>query len=80
VLFSLKVDLILTYNIIFGLVDPHAYKFFKLRQDSIIRGHDFKIIPEHFAIDIRKHYISQRIQQAWNELPPHRILLPAPCS
>jgi len=66
----LKADLILTYKIIFGLVDLHAEKFFKLHLDNTTRGHEFKIIPEHSVIDIRKHFITQRISQVWNELPP----------
>jgi len=44
--------------------------FFKLRQDSITRGHDFKISPRHSVIDIG--YVSG-ISQAWNELPPEII-------
>jgi len=64
----------LSYKIIFGFVDLDAEKFFKLRRDSIItRGHDFKIIAEHSVIDIRKHFISRRISQAWNKLPPQII-------
>jgi len=34
------------------------------------RGHEFKIIPERSVIDIRKHFIAQRISQVRNELPP----------
>ena len=66
----LKADLILTYKIIFVLVDLHAEKFFRLRLDNTTRGHEFKIIHEHSVIDIRKHFIAQRISQVWNELLP----------
>ena len=69
----LKADLILVYKIIFGLVDVDTDKFFKLRQDSITRGHDFKVIPEHSVIDVRKHFICQRIAHVWNELPPSAV-------
>ena len=48
-------------------MDLHAEKFFKLRLDNTTRGHEFKIIPEHSVIDIRKHFITQRISQVWNE-------------
>lgn len=66
----LKADLILTYKIIFGLLDLHVEKLFKLRLDNTTRGHEFKIIPEHSVIDIRTHFITQRISQVWNKLPP----------
>jgi len=51
-------------------VDLHTEKFFKLRTDNTTRGQEFKIIPEHSVIDIRKHFITQRISLVWNELPP----------
>jgi len=51
-------------------VDLHAEKSFKLRLDNTTRGHEFTITPEHSVIDIRKHFIAQRISQVWNELPP----------
>ena len=50
-------------NNIFGLVDLHTEKLFKLRLDNTTRGHEFKIIPEHSVIDIRNHFFVQRISQ-----------------
>jgi len=71
----LKADLILVYKIIFGFVDLDAEKFFKLCLDNSTRGHEFKIIPEHSVISIRKHFIAQRISQVGlcNELLPQTV-------
>ena len=69
----MKADLILTYKIIFGLVDLDAEKFFKLRLNNTACGPEFNIILEHSVIDIRKHFIAQRISQVWNEFPPQIV-------
>ena len=50
----LKADLLLTYKIIFALVDVDCDNYFNVRRDNITRGHRFRIIPEHSVINRRK--------------------------
>jgi len=37
---------------------------------SELRGHDFKLYNQYNRLNIRKHFFSQRVIDAWNQLPP----------
>jgi hypothetical protein len=65
----LKFDLILTYKIIFGLVDTNVTDFFIMRTSSTTRGHPYKIFAEHCSLDCRKYFFSNRVTEPWNNLP-----------
>ena len=45
--------------------------FFKLSGDSKVRGHTFKIVKNSFRLDVRKNFFSNRVVDAWNELPQY---------
>ena len=65
----LRLDLVLTYKIIFGMTDFECSKIFTLNKNST-RGHQYKILPEHGVFDIRRNYFSCRVVRVWNGLPP----------
>ena len=37
--------------------------------DSKVRGHTCKIVTNTFCLDVRKYFFSNRVVDAWNELP-----------
>jgi len=66
-------DLVLTYIIIFGLIDLNMSDYFTLPSSSgcsaTTRGNPYKLCVNHCRIDVRKHF-SERIIRVWNSLPP----------
>ena len=62
-LLRLKADLLLTYKIIFALVDVDCDNYFNVRRDNITRGHRFRIIPEHSVINRRKFFFQPKDMQ-----------------
>jgi ribonucleases P/MRP protein subunit RPP40 len=67
----LKADLILTYKILFGLIDLDPNNFFSLQPEHNIntRGHAFRLSVPDSNSDVRRHYFSTRIVTVWNKLP-----------
>ena len=65
-------DLVLTYKIIFGLLDVQSCDFFTLRPmtNTATRGNPYKIITNNCRINVRSHYFSERVALVWNSLPP----------
>ena len=49
-------DLLLTYKIVFGLINIDSSNFFILRRNSITRGHNFKLFLSHSRVDVRKYF------------------------
>ena len=47
--------------------------FFKLSGDSKVRGHTYKIVKNSFRLDFRKNFSSNRVVDAWNELPQYVV-------
>ena len=64
----LHLDLILTYKIIFGLVDVDPTTYFTIRTGYTTRGHSYRITPSNCRVNLRKHYFSNRVCPAWNSL------------
>jgi len=52
----LRQDLLLTYKIVFGLINIDSSKFFTLGRNSITRGHSFKLCLSHSRVDVRKYF------------------------
>ena len=49
-------DLLLTYKIVFGLINIDSSNFFILRRNSITRGHNFKLFLSHSRVDVKKYF------------------------
>ena len=68
-----KADLLMTYKILFGLVNVDRDKFFSLAVDNAnfvhTRGHQFKLNICRARLNARKHFFSSRIVSIWNSLP-----------
>uniref|UniRef100_A0A3B3SEK0 Reverse transcriptase domain-containing protein n=1 Tax=Paramormyrops kingsleyae TaxID=1676925 RepID=A0A3B3SEK0_9TELE len=77
-LFSLKQrrlrgDMIQVYKILTGLdaVQPNSY--FSISSNTRTRGHRWKLAGEHFKLDLRKHFFTQRVVRVWNSLPDNVV-------
>ena len=58
-----------TYKILTQKYDPEVSNFIKLREDSITRGHKYKIFKSRPRLDIRKYSFCVRVVETWNQLP-----------
>ena len=66
----LKADLILTYKLVFGLIDMDCTKFFKTVNDRITRGHAFRLdTTDSLGSEVQRHFFNNRILNIWNNLP-----------
>ena len=66
----LRLDLIMTFKIMFGLTSLNPDQFFRLAPGAVCtRGHDYKLYMPNVCTDSRKHFFSSRVLQAWNDLP-----------
>ena len=57
------------FKLLKGIANLDYSLFFKLSGDSNVRGHTYKIVKNSFCLDIRKNFFSNRVVDAWNELP-----------
>ena len=67
-----SVDLIKAFKLLKGLVSYYSL-FFKLSGDSKVREHTYKIVTNNFRLDVRKNFFSNRVVDAWNELPQYVV-------
>ena len=44
-----------------------------MSEDSKVRGHTYKIVKNSFCLDVRKNFFSNRVVDAWNELPQYVV-------
>ena len=64
---------------IVAYLTPHGYEglnkdmFFRIKNDSITRGHSLALVKSHSRLDIRKYTFSQRVVNDWNKLPEECI-------
>ena len=66
----LRLDLILTYKVLFGLTSLNSDQFFQYAPTAITtRGHDYKLYMPNVYTNSRKNFFSSRVLQAWNNLP-----------
>ena len=53
--------LILTYNIVFGLIDINPEDFFTFaNSNQNTRGHTYKLLPSHCRINVRKSFFCRK--------------------
>jgi ribonuclease P/MRP protein subunit RPP40 len=61
-------DMIEVYKIKNGYYNDGCTVKLKLSQNTITRGHRFKLAHSHTHLDIRKHFFTNRVVSLWNEL------------
>ncbi|MEM7163782.1 MAG: reverse transcriptase family protein, partial [Bacteroidota bacterium] len=61
-------DLVMTYKIIYDLVDLDYHNFFVFAADTGTRSNSKKLYIEHSRLDVRKHFFPNRIKIPWNAL------------
>jgi ribonucleases P/MRP protein subunit RPP40 len=66
-------DLIQVFKIVRGFDKLNFNNFFEYSKVSYVRGHSLKFVKNRSRLDIRKHYFSQRVVNAWNKLPQHVV-------
>jgi hypothetical protein len=63
-----RADLIEVYKMANGLSSVPLERMFKMNPDSRTRGHKWKLMKPHCALDIRRHFFSDRVINRWNSL------------
>ena len=61
------------FKLLKGIDNLDYSLFFKLSGDSKVRGHTYKIVKNSFRLDVRKHFFSNIVVDAWNELPQYVV-------
>ena len=64
----MHLDLTFTYKLLHNYLKVDSAKFFKLK-NSKTRGHRLTLCKPIFKKDVRKHFYSNRVINAWNSLP-----------
>ena len=68
-------DLCEVYRFTHGMYKTEADTFFQ-RPEIQLRGHSYKLAKSHSRTDVRKHYFSNRVVNAWNDLPEAAVSAP----
>ena len=66
-------DLIEALKLLKGIAKLDYSLFFKLSWESKVRGHTYKIVNNSFRLDVRINFFSNRVVDAWNELPQYVV-------
>ena len=66
-------DQIKVFKIMHGYEGLNKDMFFRIKNDSITRGHSLALVKSHSRLDIRKYTFSQRVVNDWNKLPEECI-------
>jgi len=64
-----RLDLMFTYKLVFGLTDLKLSDFFLLRSDAKSRGHRYKLFLPGCSSTTRHNYFTHRVARIWNNLP-----------
>ena len=59
-------DQIEVFKIMHGYEGLNKDMFFRIKNDSITRGHSLALVKSHYRLDIRKYTFSQRVVNDWN--------------
>ena len=65
----LRGDMIETYKIIHGFYDTAVAPILKLNSTLHTRGNSLKLTTNRTRYDLRKHFFTNRVINAWNSLP-----------
>ena len=66
-------DQIEVFKIMHGYERLNKDMFFRIKNDSITRGHSLALVKSHSRLDIRKYTFSQRVVNDRNKLPEECI-------
>ena len=61
------------FKLLKGIAKLDYSLLFKLSGDSKVRGHTYKIVKNRFRLNVRKKFFSNRVVDAWNELPQYLV-------
>ena len=67
-------DIITLYKIIHGFVDSSISNSLCRDVFNVTRGHCYKLKKVHVRLDARKHFLANRVVNAWNNLPNDVVL------
>ena len=67
-LHRIRFDVIYVCELSFGMVDLNFDDFFALSSCSTTRGHSYKLFLRYSRLNIRKHFSSERVVTACNNL------------
>ena len=65
---KLRGDMIMVYKVLNGY-EPSLEHLFEVDNNSITRGHNFKLKKPPFKTTIRQHFFNNRVVNNWNSLP-----------
>ena len=65
-------DLIAAFKLLKGIANLDYSLFFKLSGYSKVR-HTYKIVKNSLRLDVRKNFVSNRVVDAWNQLPQYVV-------
>ena len=68
----LRADLLEVFKILKGFVKVNPATHFSM-SDRRSRGHTLKLEKPRTRLDLRKHFFSNRVIDAWNALPGHMV-------
>jgi len=63
-----RADIIEVFKMVKQLSSVPWSRFFKRAEDSVTRGHSWKLVKESCRLDCRLHFFSQRVINRWNSL------------
>ena len=61
------------FKLLKGIAKLDYNLFFKMSGDSEVKGHTCKIVKHSFCLVVRKNFFSNRVVDAWNELPQYAV-------
>ena len=61
------------FKLLKGIAKLDYSLFFKLSGDFKVRGHTYQIVKNIFRLGVRKNFFSNRVVDAWNELPQYVV-------
>ena len=72
-----RADLILTYQLLHGLMDFDHERLFILATDSRLRGHHLKLVKPRARLNARLYSFALRVVRPWNNLPRDVVSAPS---